>query len=389
MTDKTSLLRNRNLHVIFTVTLIAVMGVSSIAPAFPRIAADLGLTSKEVALLITFFTFPGIFLSPVTGMLADRIGRKKVLAPSLLLFAAAGTACAFTNNFSLLLFFRFLQGTGASSISSLNQTIIGDIFEGKDRITAMGYNATVLSFGTAIYPSLGGAIALLGWNYPFLLSLFGLPSALLVLFVLKSPEPKINNHFREYFTEAVKNLKSLHLMGLYLVSASTFIILYGVILTYFPFFLKSTFGSTSLEIGLIISFASLGTIMGASNLSRINRRISRKYMILTAFLLYLLVLLLTFFIRSYYLFFIPVIIYGFANGINIPTVQTMIAEFAPMEYRGAFMSLNSTVLRLGQTTGPILAGVCFTLYGLQGVFTGAIFLIILTALFLTLMIKKV
>lgn len=283
MSDTRRLLLNKNLHVIFSVTLIAVMGVATIAPSFPIIAGDLGLSTKEVALLITFFTFPGIVLSPVTGMLADRLGRKKILAPSLLLFAAAGTACSFTDNFSLLLFFRFLQGTGASSIGSLNQTIIGDLFTGKDRIAAMGYNATVLSFGTALYPALGGGIALLGWNYPFLLSLFGIPSALMVLFVLDSPEPEADNHISEYFREALRHLKSLHLAGLFLVSASTFIILYGLILTYFPFFLKSSFGASSFEIGVMISSASIGTALGSSNLRWINRKISRKQMILAAF----------------------------------------------------------------------------------------------------------
>lgn len=66
----------------------------------------------------------------------------------------------------------------------------------------------------------------------------------------------------------------------------------------------------------------------------------------------------------------------------------MISEYAPMEYRGAFMSLNSTVLRFGQTVGPIIAGLSFAVWGLPGVFTGAIILIALTALLLTLFIEN-
>jgi predicted MFS family arabinose efflux permease len=38
-----------------------------------------------------------------------------------------------------------------------------------------------------------------------------------------------------------------------------------------------------------------------------------------------------------------------------------------MEYRGAFMSLNSMVLRMGQTAGPVLAGVAFAQGGVNGV----------------------
>ena len=50
---------------IFAVTLMAVLGVASIAPALPNVANEFGATAAEVALLITAFTFPGVVLAPV------------------------------------------------------------------------------------------------------------------------------------------------------------------------------------------------------------------------------------------------------------------------------------------------------------------------------------
>lgn len=87
------LLRNRNLRVIFTVTLMVVMSVSSITPAFPKISREFAISETQVGLLITFFTLPGVFLTPFLGVLADRWGRKKILVPSLFLFALAGASC--------------------------------------------------------------------------------------------------------------------------------------------------------------------------------------------------------------------------------------------------------------------------------------------------------
>ena len=63
---------------------------------------------------------------------------------------------------------------GGASLGALNLTIISDLYAGPVRTEAMGYNASVLSVGTASYPAIGGALALLGWNYPFALSLFAL-----------------------------------------------------------------------------------------------------------------------------------------------------------------------------------------------------------------------
>ena len=87
------LLRNRNLRVIFTVTLMVVMSVSSITPAFPKIIREFAISETQVGLLITFFTLPGVFLTPFLGVLADRWGRKKILVPSPFLFALAGASC--------------------------------------------------------------------------------------------------------------------------------------------------------------------------------------------------------------------------------------------------------------------------------------------------------
>ena len=89
MTGK-KLVKDRRLYVMFSVTLIGVMGVATLTPALPKIAQALDLSKSEIALLISAFTFPGIFLTPVGGVLADRLGRKTVLVPSLFIFGLAG-----------------------------------------------------------------------------------------------------------------------------------------------------------------------------------------------------------------------------------------------------------------------------------------------------------
>ena len=98
-----------NLQIIFGVTLMAVMGVASIAPAFPKIAQELKISSQGIGMLITISTFPGVLLTPVLGLLADRFGRKKILVPSLMLFGVAGGACMFTRDFHFLLIWRFFR----------------------------------------------------------------------------------------------------------------------------------------------------------------------------------------------------------------------------------------------------------------------------------------
>jgi hypothetical protein len=132
------------------VTLMAVLGSSSVSPAFPKVVAELGISPGQVGLLITVFTLPGVFLTPVSGVLSDKFGRKTVLIPSLLLFGVAGGACALARDFELLLGLRVLQGVGAAALGATNVTLIGDLFAGRERTAALGYNSSVLSAGTAL-----------------------------------------------------------------------------------------------------------------------------------------------------------------------------------------------------------------------------------------------
>ena len=86
----TAVYKDHNLHIVFAVTLMAVLGTSSVSPAFPEVVQELGVSSGQVGLLITIFTLPGVLLTPVLGALSDRFGRRKVLIPSLVLFGIAG-----------------------------------------------------------------------------------------------------------------------------------------------------------------------------------------------------------------------------------------------------------------------------------------------------------
>lgn len=360
-----------NLNVIFGVTLLAVLGVSSIAPVFPMVARELDVAPGAVGLLITVFTLPGIILTPVFGILADRFGRKQVLVPALVLFSVAGSSCSLARDFEVLLILRFFQGVGAASLGSLNATLIGDLFSGRKRTEAMGYNASVLSIGTAVYPSLGGALAALGWYVPFALPIVGLGVALAVLFRLEAVEVERGEGFKAYLREALSGMKTRKVMGLFLVSVMTFIVLYGAYTTFIPLHLADQFGSTALAIGLIMSVGSLSTAITASCLRYLNRFLSSEQLITNAFALYALSFLAIPWLPGHWLVAIPVALFGVAQGMNYPVVMSLLAGLAPTEHRAIFMSGNGMVLRVGQTLGPLIMAGVFAWGGMEMVFYAA------------------
>lgn len=380
--DKRKIYLDTNLRIIFGVTLTYIMGVSSITPAFPRMVRELNISVKDIGLLITFFTFPGILLTPFLGFLADRWGRKKIIVPALMLFGIAGGACFFVHDFNLLLILRFFQGIGAASLGSINVAMIGDLYSGKERTAAMGYNSSVRNIGSASYPAIGGALAMMGWHYPFILSFIAVPVGLLVLFSLKNPEPKNKQNIKKHLSDVWKRIQNRQIIGLLIIGTVTFIIVFGSYMLCFPLLIGRSFGASPLIIGVIMSSMSLTAALTSSQLGKLSRVYSEKTLLKVAFILYILALLMIPFVFKLWVFLIPIIIFGIAHGINIPIIQTLLAGLAPMEYRATFMSASGMAFRVGQTLGPFLMGIIFSIGGIEAPFYTGAFLSVIIVLIL-------
>jgi MFS family permease len=380
-TKEASLLKDINLYIIFGVTLTAVMGVSSVAPAFPSIARSLDVSTNKIGLLITFFTLPGIIFTPIFGVLADRLSRKIILVPSLFLFGIAGTACAFASSFNELLLFRTFQGIGSAALGVLNLTLIGDLYFGHRRATVMGYNGSVLSIGTALYPAIGGALAIMGWFYPFFLSLLAIPIGLFALFFLDQNKDESDVGIRLYLSEIKSALLSKTVIGLFISMFLTFIILYGGYITFFTILLDEKFAKSSFMIGVILSGSSIVTAFTSAQLGKLTKRFRERTLIRTAATLYLVIFLMIPAVDNIWYFVIPIALFGVAQGINIPSILNLLTGFAPKDFRAAFLSINWMVMRIGQALGPYLLGLAYLYINVEGTFyftalTAAIFVLV-------------
>ena len=76
---KSRILSDKNLWIVLAITLLSVMGAASITPALPMIAKDLAIPKESIGIVITSFSLPSVFVSPIIGMLSDRLGRKRFL----------------------------------------------------------------------------------------------------------------------------------------------------------------------------------------------------------------------------------------------------------------------------------------------------------------------
>ncbi len=371
---------DRNLLVIFAVTLVALAGVSSIAPALPAVSRHFHITAVHVGWLISVFTIPGIVFTPLMGLAGDRLGRKKVLVPSLILFAVAGGACTLVSDFSHLLVLRFLQGVGAAAIGALNLALIGDLYNGDERVTAFGYNTAVISAAAAGYPLIGGALVLVGWQFPFIMALIGLPVGALVVFALDAPHSSGHSEtIGVYFRNLGAAVGRIEIATLFLGSLATFITIYGSMITFLPFLIERSLHGSAVDYGVVMAANAIGSVGGSIALGHLVRRFALRSVGLGALAVLIVTVAAVPFLPSLATMIVVAAMLGVAMGMFLTLVQSQVAERAPVQQRGAVLALNGMMIRLGQTIGPILMSLLLTVGGMIAVFAGGAVVLLLVA----------
>ena len=144
--------------------------------------------------------------------------------------------------------------------------------------------------------------------------------------------------------------------------------LFGPQISYLPILMNARFDAPSYVIGAVLSGASLTTAVTSTQLGRLTYRFSERSLLKAAFVLYAIALIAVAFTPSLPLLVLPAVLFGVAQGINLPNVFSLLNAHAPTENRGAFMATNGMPLRTGQTIGPLFMASAAGTLGLTGAY---------------------
>ena len=362
---KIAVYRDRNFQIASLASFLGFMMVALITPAFPKMVQALGVAEQSIGLIITANTIPAIIISPLSGIMADRFGRKRVLVPSIFLFGIAGGSCAFTSDFNTILILRLIQGIGGAALFNTSLVIIGDVFAGQRRAEAMGLNNTINYVGYIIYPVLGGALASIAWNYTFLPLFLNIPLGIITQLYLNYPEPNNQQTFKQYLRDTLHYLKSLKVLWLFLAAVITYVLFFGAYLTYFGLLLGNRFQASPFTIGLFVSVVGLIIAITSSRLGILNKRFLATLLVVVAFGMYALAMFIIPVLTNLWLLLLPTVILGIAQGLVIPSMLIIASSATPQEHRAGFMAIFGAMIMLGMTIAPLVMGLAFTLTGLN------------------------
>ncbi|MBE9214114.1 MFS transporter [Plectonema cf. radiosum LEGE 06105] len=367
----TEITQDKNLYIIIGVTLISIMGGQTVAPILPSLTSVFNVSPREIELVMTLFVLPIGIATPILGVLADRIGIRKVLIPALILFAIAGASISFAGTFTSVLGLRFLQGLGAAPLDALALTMIAMLYNGRKLGAAMSINAAVIGISSAIYPLLGGALGSINWTYPFLLAVLAFPLVMLVIMVLKLPSkpPGVEKpSLKTYLKTTYKSINNRSVIGLLFAVGSIFMIQFGAFITYVPIFAGISLGASGLMNGIILCVMSLAVAISASQLGWLIQRFSEITLIKVSFIISAVALLIIPVINNPWLLLIPSALFGVALAFALPSSQALLAGLSAQDTRAGFMAVNASVQSLGQALGPILGAIAIAIGGIKAVF---------------------
>lgn len=377
--------RRPPLTFIFTVTLTGILSNTLVTPAIPDILDEFGRTSGASGVLVAVGSLAGIVMAPIAGFLADRFGRRIVLTITLLIFGVFGGMAALAPTFEILLLARFLQGVGSAALVNLAVVLIGDNWTGLERTKLIGRNSAILTIGLASLPLLSGVLTeAAGWRVTFAIYTVALGTAAAAWIVLDGRRPADPPHVKEQFGEALLVLRRPILRASILGGFLVFIAIFGLFLTVLPVHLDEVFGMEAGARGLLISLPAVTATIASFNLGRVRQITSARTVVIFSSILLIVAYVMLGLTTTVAVAVLAALLYGSSEGFFIPMLQDLNMEDAPDEHRAVVIAVWVGFARLGQTIGPLLAGLAVGLIGTGPTFvagSGVAFLILLLGWF--------
>jgi MFS transporter, DHA1 family, multidrug resistance protein len=344
----------------FTLLLGALTATTALAtdmslPALPTLAAVFAASADEVQLTLSLFVLGYGGGQLVYGPLSDRFGRRPLLLAGLVIYTAAGFACALAPSIGALVGARFVQGLGGCVGPILGRAVVRDHFSGIRAAQMLSYVTVVFALAPLVAPSIGGVLLdLFGWRAIFLtFGGFGLALSFATWLgfgeSLSAPDPQALAWGR-LLANARLFFANRRCVGAMLVNCFIFAGLFAFI-SGSPFVFIEVYGVPPGRFGLYFAMSALAVMAGAA----VNGRLVRHLPPIRVLRIGLSVLALAGLAAlgmvalgwsGPFLFMLAVMGYVFAQGISMPNSIATAMEPLP-QMAGMAASLLGAVQMAG------------------------------------------
>jgi MFS family permease len=331
-------------------------------PVLPILAQQIGADSVTIGEIAAASTVTGILASFPAGFLSDRWGRKPLLLTAGAVFCSAPLAYLLISTSLELALVRVYHGLATAIFGPVAMAYVTDLAATR-RGEQLGWYSSMTLGGRALAPVFGGILLTIStWQSVYVVC--AVIGTLALLLMLRLPEKFTGQKLEQ--NQAVKKilrktqpkigriLSNRTILVTSVVEASQYLA-FGAVETFLPLYALSV-GINITAVGLLFGSQIGVKVLARPLMGKMSDRYGRKWQILAGLLL--TGLATCFFPQTRRLPLLLIISAVFGLGIAIATAATsaFVADLAPVDSRGTALGLMSTIMDVGQASGPILLG---------------------------------
>lgn len=140
--------------------------------ALPHMQGSMSATSEQIAWVLTSYIVAAAIMTPMTGFLSARMGRKRLFVVAVVGFTATSMLCGIASSLEQIVVFRLLQGIFGAGLVPLSQSVLLDTYPKEKHGSAMAIWGVGVMVGPILGPTLGGYLTeYYNWRWVFLINL--------------------------------------------------------------------------------------------------------------------------------------------------------------------------------------------------------------------------
>jgi MFS family permease len=376
---------------IYLLSFIGFFGIFSTtiskSPVLPLYVEALGGNEIIVGLISAFSPLAGILFSFPIGLLSDKIGRKKLLIVSGIVFLIAPLLYLFVNSPVWLIPVRFFHGTATAILGPVVSAMIVKAYS-SSKGEKLGLYSSATLIGRALAPMLGGFIIsyfasgsspILQYKYVYIAAfLLAIPVFILILLLKDEAKSTLPVGTKDFLLDLKYIFDNKRLSSTASVEMAIYFA-YGAFETYLPLYL-SRLHISAREIGMIFSVQILSIALSKPLFGKLADRIDKRILILAGVLLLGLSIGILGFFQSTAGAVILGVIFGLSLSFSTVATGTYVAEVTDSRKLGSSLGALSSIMDIGQTIGPFITGIAITYFSYRIGFLLSLILAVITGL---------
>ena len=363
-------------------------------PVLPLYAASLGASDSYLGLIAAISPLAGIIFSFPIGVISDRIGRRKLLIASGCVFLIAPLLYLLVTDPALLIPIRFFHGLATAILGPVVGAVIAEKF-GEKKGTMMGTYSSATLVGRTAAPLVGGVILTLfalapgntAYHIVYLAAFCAAIPVFILIFFFRDTNGSVKKITLADFTGSLKTFLSNKSLRAASSAEMTTYFCYGTFETFLPVYLLLN-GIPTWQTGIIFAVQVVIIALTKPFFGRLADRGSpQKQIAAGMFLTGISLGAIGLFTNFGILLGVSCV---FGIGMSLSTVATNVyaADTAKKNELGASLGALSSIMDIGQASGPLICGVIITFAGYQAGFGLCLVLAVLTTLLVLITGRK-